>query len=46
VVLPLDLEIKISEDDSVRKLVEICESLDYRKLYAEYLRSRRRRRKL
>ena len=41
-VLPLDLGIKISEDDPVRKLVEICEGLDYRKLYAEYLRSWRR----
>ena len=40
--LPLDLGIKISEEDLVRKLVEICESLDYSKLYGEYLRSWRK----
>ena len=42
VVLPLDLRIKISGRDPVRKLVEIYEGLDYRKLYAEYLRSWRK----
>ena len=42
VVLPLDLGIKISEKDPVRKVVEICGGLDYRKLYGEYLRSWRK----
>ena len=41
-VLPLDLGIKISEKDPVRKVVEICGGLDYRKLYGEYLRSWRK----
>ena len=41
-VLPLDLGIKISEEDPVRKLVEICDGLDYRKLYSEYLRNWRK----
>ena len=41
VVLPLDLGIKISENDPVRKVVEICEGLDYTKLQNEYLRKRR-----
>ena len=41
VVLPLDLGIKISESDPVRKVVEICEGLDYTKLQNEYLRKRR-----
>ena len=41
-VLPLDLEIKISEEDPVRKLVEICDELNYKKLYSEYLRSWRK----
>ena len=38
VVLPLDLGIKISESDSVRKLIEICEELDYTELFATYIR--------
>ena len=42
VVLPLDLGIKIDENDPVRKLVEICDDLDYRKLYSVYLRSWRK----
>mgnify|MGYP003303146318 FL=1 len=42
VVLPLDLGIKIDENDPVRKLVEICEELDYSKLYSAYLRSWRK----
>lgn len=37
-VLPLNLEIKIDENDSVIKLVEICDELDYTKLYDAYLR--------
>ena len=28
VILPLDLGIKIDENDPVRKMVEICEELD------------------
>ena len=42
VLLPMDLEIKIAENDPVRKLVEICEELDYTKLYDRYLRSWRK----
>lgn len=42
VVLPLDLGIKIDENDPVRKLVEICDELDYSKLYSVYLRSWRK----
>ena len=38
VVMPLDLGIKINEKDPVRKLVEICDELDYADLYAAYLR--------
>lgn len=38
VVLPLDLGIKIPDNDPVRKLVEICEELDYSRLYDAYLR--------
>jgi len=38
VVLPLDLGIKINKSDSVRKLVEICEELDYTDLFATYVR--------
>ena len=30
VVLPLEIGIKIAEDEPVRKMVEICEELDYR----------------
>ena len=42
VVLPLDLGIKISENDPARKLVEICDGLNYEKLYSEYLRNWRK----
>lgn len=42
VVMPLNLEIKIPEKDSVRKVVEICEGLDYTELEKEYLRKRRK----
>jgi len=38
VVLPLEIGIKIPENDPVIKLVEICEELDYTKLNNEYLR--------
>lgn len=42
VVLPLNLEICIPKEDSVFKLHEICEQLDYTKLYNTYLRSWRK----
>lgn len=42
VLLPIDLGIKIAENDPVRKLVEICEELDYTKLYEQYIRSWRK----
>ena len=38
VVLTLEIGIKIAEDEPVRKLVEICEELDYTDLYRAYLR--------
>ena len=38
VVLPINLGIMIEKDDSVRKLVEICDELDYTNLYAGFLR--------
>ena len=41
-VLPMELGIKIAENDPVRKLVEICEELDYSKLYAKYVRKWRK----
>ena len=41
-VLPLNLEIKIEKNDPVRKLAEICDELDYTKLYSLYLRSWRK----
>lgn len=41
-VLPLNLEIKIDKNDPVRKLAEICDELDYTKLYASYLRGWRK----
>ena len=37
-VLPMELGIKIAENDPVRKLVEICEELDYTELYKRYVR--------
>ena len=42
VVMPLDLGIKIPKNDPVRKLVEICEELDYAGLQNEYLRKQRK----
>ena len=42
VVLPLNLEISIPKEDSVFKLLEICEQLDYTQLYRAYLRSWRK----
>ena len=41
-VLPMELGVKIAENDPVRKLVEICEELDYSKLYARYVRKWRK----
>jgi transposase len=35
-VLPLDLEVLIPDDDSVRLLREVMEGLDYSKLYKAY----------
>ena len=37
-VLPLNFEVLIDENDPVRKLTEICDTLDYTKLYDVYLR--------
>ena len=42
VVLPIDLGICIPKGDFVFKLVEICEELDYTKLFDTYLRSWRK----
>lgn len=39
VVLPFNFEIKIPENDPVKKLVEIMDELDYTELYKSYLRS-------
>ena len=36
--LPLNFEVLIDENDPVWKLVEICDTLDYSKLYEVYLR--------
>ena len=36
--MPINLRIKIADDDPVIKLVEICETLDYRKLCEAYIR--------
>ena len=41
-VLPIEVGIKIAENDPVRKLVEICEELDYTKLYERYIRKWRK----
>ena len=41
-VLPIELGVKIAEDDPVRKLIEICEELNYTKLYEKYVRKWRR----
>lgn len=37
-VLPLNFEVLIDENDPVWKLTEICDALDYSRLYDEYLR--------
>ena len=42
VFLPINLEIKIAENDPVIKLVEICEELDYSRLEKEYVRKWRK----
>ena len=42
VVLPINLEIKIPENDPVFKLVEICDRLNYEKLEKEYLKKWRK----
>lgn len=42
VVLPVNLGICIPKEDSVFKLVEICEQLDYTELYRSYLRAWRK----
>ena len=42
VVLPFDYEIKIGEKEPVRKLVEICDELDYSELYGAYVRKWRK----
>ena len=38
VVLPLDLGLKLPEDESLSLLIEITEEMDYRELYAAYER--------
>lgn len=38
VILPLNLELCIPEDDSLRLLIAITEKMDYRELYAAYER--------
>ena len=42
VVLPLNVGVKIPKDDHVFKLVEICDKLDYTKLYKEYVKKWRK----
>lgn len=37
-VLPINYEVLIDENDPVWKLVEICDTMDYTRLYDEYLR--------
>lgn len=37
-VLPLNLGLRIPEDESLRLLIEITEEMDYRELYAAYER--------
>ena len=39
VVLPLNLEYKIPEDDPVKLVDEICEELNYEKIYQQYISS-------
>lgn len=36
VIFPLDLGLKLPEDNSLRLLIEITEEMDYRELYAAY----------
>ena len=38
----MEFGVKIAENDPVRKLVEICEELDYTKLYETYVRTWRK----
>lgn len=38
--LPLNFEVLIDENDPVRKLTEICDTLDYTKLYDVYNKKR------
>ena len=38
-VLPLDLGLKLPEDESLSLLIEITEEMDYRELYAAYEQS-------
>ena len=42
VVMPINLEIKIPEDDPARLVDEICEELDYTKVYGAYSRTWRK----
>lgn len=42
VVLPFNYEINIDVKEPVRKLVEICDDLDYSELYGEYVRKWRK----
>ena len=42
VVLPLDLGILITKEDSVFKVAEICEELDYTELFETYVRTWRK----
>ena len=42
VVLPMNLEVKINKNDPVRKVIEICEQLDYSGLWKTYLRTWRK----
>ena len=42
VVLPLNLGIKIPDNDPVLKLSEICDKLDFTDLYAQYARTWRK----
>ena len=39
---PCGYEVKISQDDPVRKMIEICETLDYTSLLKEYVRAWRK----
>lgn len=41
-LVPLDYEIKIEAKEPVRKLVEICDKLDFTKLYQAYVRKWRK----